>query len=410
VSPDRPSICRRELLAGVAGLTAASATAGCLDLDDGGPTPGTDDSTEWSHAAANRRATAYAPDALAPRTGATERWTIDAPGAYQRPVVAGGLALLPTGDGLYAYDVETGEERWQFASDGEDRDSAFALSPAVNGDTVYVGFQSDPGLSALDVSDGTERWRAGDSDVYAAPVAGDSGTVFVGTDTGLLAVTEDGTVRWEYELFGRGVRVATGAGLGSTAYVGTSAGEVYALFVSDNEGAGPEGLWRRKLDGEVISLAVGQGGDCYASTFGGPTVRMEDGAFAGRARWSNADAETMDGGLCVAAGRVYGNNLARFVAVDERSGETAWQVGVGNETDYTCGPAAAGDTLYAGRSDGLFAYKLGGGVGFEGTRLEPRRFRYPVEGAPTGIAVADGALFVATESQAGSKLLALDPA
>jgi outer membrane protein assembly factor BamB len=409
MSPNDTSLPRRELLAGVAGLTTVSATAGCLGLDDTGADPGTDDSTAWPHRAANPSATAYVPDAAAPRTGTTERWGIDVPRASDRPVVADGLAFLPSADGLYAYDVASGEERWQFRPDDAEG-SAFALSPAVDGDTVYVGFQSDPGLFALDASDGTERWRAGDSPVWSAPVAGEYGTVFVGTGEGLLAVTEDGTVRWEYELFGRGVRVAGIGGLGSVVYVGTSAGEVYALYASDNEGVGPEGLWRRKLDGEVISLAVGQGGDCYASTFGGPTVRLEDGAFAGRTRWSNEDAETMDEGLCLADGRVYGNNLARFVAVDERTGETAWHVGVGNDTDYTCAPAAAGDTLYAGRSGELLAYELGGGVGFEGTRIEPTRFRHPVDGAPTGIAVADGALFVTTGGDAGSRFLAVDPA
>lgn len=411
MSPNRRVLRRRELLGGAAGLTAASLTAGCLGLDDSSPSAGTDDSTEWTHAAANPSATAYVRDALAPRTGATERWAFDAPRAYGRPVVAAGLAFLPTGDGLYAYDVESGEERWQFVPDGEGRGSSFALSPAVADETVYVGFEGDPGLFALDAGDGTERWRAGDSTVHSAPVVGEYGSVFVGTDTGLLAATADGSVRWEYDLFGRGVQVATRGGLGSTVYVGTSAGEVYALYASDDGAAEPpEGLWRRKLAGKVISMAVDRGGDCYASTFGGPTVRMEGGAFAGQTQWSNADAETMDEGLCLADGTVYGNNLARFVAVDERTGETAWRVNVGNDEDYTCGPAAAGDTLYAGRSGALLAYKLGGGVGFEGSRVEPRRFRYPVDGSPTGLAVADGALFVTVGSQDGSRFLALDPA
>jgi hypothetical protein len=84
---------------------------------------------------------------------------------------------------------------------------------------------------------------------------------------------------------------------------------------------------------------------------------------------------------------------------------------VGNETDFTCGPVAAGDTLYAGRSGAVVGYKLGGGIGMGGTRLEPSRFRHAVEGSPAGIAVADGALFVAVENTDGpARLLALDPA
>jgi outer membrane protein assembly factor BamB len=158
---------------------------------------------------------------------------------------------------------------------------------------------------------------------------------------------------------------------------------------------------------------VGESGDCYASTFGGPTVRLEEAAFASRTRWSNEDAEIMKGRLSLTGGNVYGNELARFVAIDARRGETAWQVNAGNREEYTCAPAAAGDTVYAGRDGVVLAYRLGGTVGFELARVKPARFSYPVDGPPAGLAVADGALFGAVcdvGDDSGRRFLAHDPA
>jgi outer membrane protein assembly factor BamB len=237
VPPDRPSLQCRALLASLAGATL-SATAGCPDAVDArvGPGPGTD--AGWTHSGADPSRRAYLLDAAAPRSGATERWAVEGVSAYDRPVVAGGLALLPAWDSFHAFDAETGGRAWRFAPDGG---SQGTLSLAVQDGTAFVGFRSNPGLYALDQSDGTERWRAGESDVYPAPVATEGG-VLVGTDTGLLAGRPDGTVHWEYELFGRGDRLAIASGPGQTVHVGTSAGEVYALFASDDPDTEPESL------------------------------------------------------------------------------------------------------------------------------------------------------------------------
>jgi outer membrane protein assembly factor BamB len=413
MSPQRPTLHRRELLAGVGGLTAASATAGCLglDLDGSGPSPGTDDSTDWPERGNGPAGRSYAPDALAPRSGTSQRWTTEVPWITDRPVVAEGLVLLPTAGPLVAYDTASGDEVWRYTPDVEGQ--PWFHSPAVRDGTVFATFREERGLVALSAADGSLRWRADVGPVSAPPLPVEDGSVpsvFVGDRRGRLTLLDDeGDSEWSDDLFGEVTTLhAPDRGLGQQAYVGTSAGEVYAMY---DDGGSPRGLWRRKLGGKVLSLAIERGGDAYVSTFGGPTVRLRGGAHTGRTDWSNEQAGTLQEGLCAVDGRLYGANLASLNALDTRDGERAWTVDVGSDVDFTCGPVAAGDTLYVGRSGAVVGYKLGGGVGVGESRLEARRFHHAVEGSPASIAVADGALFVAVESSDGpSRLLALDPA
>jgi outer membrane protein assembly factor BamB len=409
MSPQRPSLRRRDLLAGVAGLTTA--TAGCLDLGDSGPTAGTDGATDWPNRGNGLAGRSYAPDALAPRTGTSQRWATEVPWITDRPVVAEGLVLLPSAGALVAYDTESGEEVWRYAPDTVGQ--PWFHSPAVRDGTVFTTFREERGLVALSAEDGSVRWRADVGPISAPPLPVEDGRVpyvFVGDRRGRLTLLDDeGAVVWTYDLFG-GVTTlhAPARGLGQQAYVGTTAGEVYAMY---DDGGTPRGLWRRKLGGKVLSMAVDEGGDAYVSTFGGPTARLRSGAHAGRTDWSNEESGTLQEGFCLADETLYGANLATMDALDTHEGETAWTVDVGSAVDFTCGPVAAGDTLYTGRTGEVVGYRLGGGVGVGGTRLEAVRFRHAVEGSPAGLAVADGALFVGVENTDGpARLLALDPA
>jgi outer membrane protein assembly factor BamB len=153
-------------------------------------------------------------------------------------------------------------------------------------------------------------------------------------------------------------------------------------------------------------------GDVYASAWGGDLYRLRDGLHAGRTDWTNGDGGTSEGGLVV-ADDVFGVNLGGLTAVGRRSGETSWTVDTGNEYDLTAAPAAAGDTVYVGGEDALIAYELGGGLGVGDIRIEPSRWRYEL-GSPAaaGVAVADGAVFVATagSDEVNPRLHALDPA
>ncbi|WP_436909456.1 PKD domain-containing protein [Halosimplex marinum] len=88
--------------------------------------------------------------------------------------VADGTAYVYGGSNTHAVDVSSGEHEWKV-------DAATAYeegpAPAVTEDTVYVG-----GLTALDRSDGTEKWHY-DAGGVTSPVVAD-GRVYVGSFQG----------------------------------------------------------------------------------------------------------------------------------------------------------------------------------------------------------------------------------
>ncbi|WP_135828802.1 outer membrane protein assembly factor BamB family protein [Halorussus halobius] len=75
------------------------------------------------------------------------------------PVLADGSVYYGTGDGeVYRLDAESGDPEWKY----ETETRIFNASPTVVGDTVLVGGDDnggEPGLHAIDRSDGTRRWK-----------------------------------------------------------------------------------------------------------------------------------------------------------------------------------------------------------------------------------------------------------
>jgi outer membrane protein assembly factor BamB len=266
--------------------------------------------------------------------------------------------------------------------------------------TVLVAQVGEPGLIALDAQTGERQWtftpeQFGVRALLADPEGGD---LYAGDSRGTVHAldAQTGERRWQRELFGP---VAAFAQSIPELLVATEAGEVYGLSPDDGRG-----YWRAKLPGYPESLATANGRGAFVSVFGGPTVELASDR-AGATEWRrdvwSADSFVVAGTTLLAAGR-------RLVALDLRSGERRW---TGGRTTQ-CGPAAAGDTVYAASEERVTAYRFGGGVGVGQFRLGARRWSYPVEGRPEqGLAVADGAVFVLTEGTDGrSKAYALEEA
>ena len=67
----------------------------------------------------------------------------------------------------------------------------------------------------------------------------------------------------------------------------------------------------------------------------------------------------------------------------------------------------AGDTLYVSGTDSILAYKLSGGTGVAGARIDPLRWQYSHDGSSaSGVSIADGAVFAAIGDD--QRLLALE--
>ena len=155
--------------------------------------------------------------ALNRRDGGVE-WSVEGPRAVRGPVRTGSLLLVPAAYELLAFDAETGARRWSTqtpadrrafrppAGAGErlvvsDGEALHALDPEsgglgwsvefgrvgrpfVVGDALFVA--ADDGIVALELADGSERWRLDG----VSPVAPLGNGVLVYSDGELIACTD----------------------------------------------------------------------------------------------------------------------------------------------------------------------------------------------------------------------------
>jgi len=86
---------------------------------------------------------------------------------------------------LIAYDLDTRHEKWRYLAGNN-----YSLAPQLGADAQYVYVPSWSGrLAAVNVSNGTERWRIGDwKDSFLFPPAVSGNTVYATSSTGLHAL------------------------------------------------------------------------------------------------------------------------------------------------------------------------------------------------------------------------------
>lgn len=370
------------------GAALTGVLAGCTGIDEDSFSPGSDADTGWPMPRAGPRNTAFVSDATGPREGASERWTHEEGFDVRTPVVADGTAFVPTAEALIALDTTDGSERWRFAPD----DQPWPAPPVVHDGTVFVTASDEDGMYALDAETGEELWSlGGDRRVHASPhlIAGElvnEPSLVVGDSTGRVAALDpaSGESIWTVDLFGE---VRAFAYRAPMLYVGTSSGEVSVFLVEERER--PRELWRRQVDGAVEGIVPTANG-IAVSSFGGPLVNL-NGDAAGAPSWTAEEQRA--GSTPVKAGSwFYSAGYDAASATRTYDGEVGWRASV---PLGSAPPVAAGDTLYVSGEESVHAFDLGGG----GPLSSGKRFSYPVPGGGVqGLAVADGALFVARQS------------
>ncbi|QPV63767.1 PQQ-binding-like beta-propeller repeat protein [Halosimplex litoreum] len=277
-------------------------------------------------------------------------WTHDAGAAVRAtPTVADGVVYCGDEDGrLTALDASDGRERWSFAV-ASDRagPSAVRSGPVVADGTAYVG-ATDGRVYAVDVADGAERWRvdAGGFLGVATPVALAEGRVFAGSYAGRLYAfdAETGRERWYYA-----GRAATRALSGPS----VADGVVYA-------GASPEGVlavdaldgterWRRETGGPVFSSPAVAGEALYVGTDAGAVLALD--TADGTERWRREVDGAVRSSPAVVDGRVYvGTDGGSVLALDAADGTERWQVALDGRV--TSSPAVVGGRVYVGDGSG----------------------------------------------------------
>lgn len=307
--------------------------------------------------AANHRSTGYRSDTTGPTGDVRERWSIERNSGIASecaPVVVDGVVYCGWDDGILgAYDVESGEELWEYQYEGWQ--ASVQTTPLVVEDTVYVGFTR--AVSAFDVEDGTRRWSTEVDDVPFHPQFYD-GSIYAtngypGADAArILRFDPDDGTRTVVHEFDRERISQTLAIAGNVAYVG-----VDDVVVAIDLDSGEE-LWRwRHPEGDPTFFAGPSvaNGTVYASS--SYVTHLYDidlpGCFAidaetGQEEWRfTPDTPALRTGPAVADGVVYVGEHDLW-AVDADSGEELWTV-ESQPTDAK--PAVDGDTVYVWGSE-----------------------------------------------------------
>jgi outer membrane protein assembly factor BamB len=264
----------------------------------------------------------------------------------------GGVAYVGSDDDhLYALDVKDGSVKWKFTA-GPCR-TAIGSGPEaarcdVDGVTVAPDgtiYTSADGLYALK-PDGTLKWKffPGATHCAAAPAVGPDGTVYVGChDDAIYALDPaTGQKRWEFRT-GDDVDSSPSVAPDGTVYVGSDDHKLYAFS--------PGGLVKFAVttNGPVRSSpAQAADGTVYVGSFDGALYAIKpNGAVA----WSYRTADRiLSSPLVDAAGTVLiGSEDDRLYALTP-DGKLEWSVLLDGDVDST--PALGADgTIYVGADD-----------------------------------------------------------
>jgi outer membrane protein assembly factor BamB len=238
------------------------------------------------------------------------------------PVVSGDLVMVGAGDGsLYAFDVKSGHQLWQFPTGGRIRSS-----PSVSKGIVYVG-SYDGSLYAIDCNSGKQIWRfdtKGKSipasefgfdrtSITSSPAVVD-GVVYIGSrDAHLYAVdAARGTLKWlsDYEKDNLTWVVSSPAVNDEVVYVGTADGHfVDALRANDGHQ-----LWRFAMPSRVWSSPIVAGQTLYVTNQSGSLYAID--LSSGKEKWRFETKSSIQSSPVLADGTVYfGSNDGGVYAI-----------------------------------------------------------------------------------------------
>ncbi len=117
---------------------------------------------------------------------------------YAKPILVGDTLIIGSRDGnVYAIDIDTQTAKWTFSYG-----STWAMSTAVEGDTVYVGWSTNNHFSALDLNTGVEKWKyVAGAHNYTTALVGDYSVYFGSADGNLYHLDKtSGEKIWEYNV------------------------------------------------------------------------------------------------------------------------------------------------------------------------------------------------------------------
>ena len=240
--------------------------------------------------------------------------------------------------GLYAISIETGEQRWNFPVAGGVQSTVASQDGAV-----YFGGR-DKNLYALDRRTGAEIWRFETGDwVDTDPVIVGSTIIFGSRDDNVYAVDiETGTERWRF--FTGGEAVSSPAVAGGLVYIGSNDGNMYALDVETGQEA-----WRFTTGLRVESSPLVVDGLVYFGSFDNFLYALD--ASSGKVEWQfNAQARVVSSPAAFEDLVIFGSGDAQLYALDRETGRTVWTFRTLGEIFSS--PSVEDGVVYFGSNDG----------------------------------------------------------
>jgi outer membrane protein assembly factor BamB len=294
------------------------------------------------------------------------------------PAVAGDFVFVGSMDeNLYAVDLCTGKEKWQY------KGGAFKASPAVKGTLVFLG-DMDGHFHCVDAAKGEKRWTFDTGAEITSGANFDGDRVLFGSyDETLYCLGPDGKPVWKVKTDGP-VNGSPAVAQGRTFVAGCDSSVHVIELATGKELAAIE------LEGQAAATAAVVGDLLYVGTMGNKFMAIDwnkknvDWTFAPerRAQPFYASAAVTD------KLAVVGSRDKNLYALDRKTGKEVWTHATQGRVDAS--PVIAGNRVYASSLDGnLYVLDLATGKVLQKLTLDS-----PVTGSP---AVSKGCLFVGTQ-------------
>lgn len=244
--------------------------------------------------------------------------------------------------GVSAIDLSDGSLRWRALSSTD-----ISSAPTLSNGRVYVTSLSNSEIIALNATRGESDWRSDEGQYLSTPTVA-NGTVYVGGKTNVVHALDatDGSEQWRYEVDGA-VR-ATPSVIEGTVYVGTQAGSIYALEPAD----GSE-RWQKDIGSDITEPISGENGRIYVC--GGGTIYAL--STDGTVQWSVKTTQSASALSATKNSIVYTDQ--NIVCLNAATGETRWTFGVQSRqsgdtmvTGIECSPVVRDGVVYAGTNAG----------------------------------------------------------
>ncbi len=299
-------------------------------------------------------------------TAASSPTPVPSPTLVPSPTPLGPVPPAPPGvylgtddSSLIALNLSDGTQRWK-----DPNASTYNSLVALDHNVIYISLSQS--VAAFNASDGVKRWQTRLDD----PVGADdgallvaNGVVYVGTDQFLYALNaSDGALRWKSpQPVGPAMALAIS---GSTLYLNN--GNVLALSASDGSK-----LWDFSSEipapgpGRHLSALALADGVVYTGEAGrtdGPAYIFAVDASTGKERWHSQPGSTDQSpqpvdvvGLAVDGSKLYvsetNDTASVLYALDSSTGSALWRFPLPGGARYATAPVTANGIVYVGATE-----------------------------------------------------------